>query len=116
MSLSYLGDFRGPDRFAVRRRLGAGGMGVVYEAYDRERGQKVALKTILHLDASSLYRFKNEFRNVSELAHPNLVRLSELVEDDGVYFYTMELVGGVDFLDFVCPGVSLPEDDPLTQQ
>ena len=91
-------------------------MGVVYEAFDRERDQKVALKTILHLDASSLYRFKNEFRNVAELAHPNLVRLYELFEEDGVWFYTMELVAGVDFLDFVCPGVALPEDDPLTQQ
>src|SRR4051794_14797445 len=107
MSLSHLDDFRGTDRFAVRRRLGAGGMGVVYEAFDRDRDQKIALKTILHLDASTLYRFKNEFRNVAELAHPNLVRLYELIEDNGVWFYTMELVAGVDFLDFVCPGVSL---------
>ncbi len=116
MSLSHLDDFRGTSRFAVRRRLGAGGMGVVYEVYDRDRGQKVALKTILRLDASSLYRFKNEFRNVSELAHPNLVRLYELVEDDGFYFYTMELVAGLPFLEFVCPGTTIPEDDPLTHQ
>ena len=91
-------------------------MGVVYEVFDRDRGQKVALKTILHLEPTSLLRFKNEFRNISELSHPNLVRLYQLVEEDGVYFYTMELVAGVDFLEFVCPGMALPEDDPLTQQ
>ena len=90
-------------------------MGVVYEAYDTVKEQKIALKTILHLDASSLYRFKNEFRNVCELSHPNLVRLFELFSEEDLCFYTMELVAGVDFLEFVCPGVTLPEDDPLTQ-
>jgi tetratricopeptide (TPR) repeat protein len=116
MSPTHLDDFQGTERFDVRRRLGAGGMGVVYEAFDRERDQKVALKTILHLDASTLYRFKSEFRNVAELSHPNLVRLYELFSEGGVWFYTMELINGVDFLEFVCPGVTLPEDDPLTHQ
>ncbi len=50
--------FEGTDRFQIRRRLGAGGMGVVYDAFDRERGQQVALKTIRRLDATSLYRFR----------------------------------------------------------
>ena len=53
-------------RFEIRRRLGAGGMGVVYEAFDRDRNDIVALKTILELDASTLYRFKNEFRALAK--------------------------------------------------
>jgi serine/threonine protein kinase len=45
-------DFNGNERFDVRRRVGAGGMGAVYEAYDRERDMRVAIKTILNVDAS----------------------------------------------------------------
>jgi len=104
--------FADTDRFAVRRRLGEGGMGVVYEAYDRDRDQCVALKTVLRLDATSLYRFKKEFRTLADVNHPNLVRLYELISEGDQWFYTMELIDGVDFLRFVCPDGPLPDDDP----
>lgn len=94
-------EFRGTKRFEVRRRIGAGGMGIVYEAYDRERDHAVALKTLRHLDAQALYRLKNEFRALQDLRHPNLINLGELIEDRGTWFFTMELVHGVDFLDYV---------------
>ncbi len=76
-------------------------MGVVYEALDRERNQLVALKTLRWFDARALLRFKNEFRALHDIDHPNLISLYELCEEDGECFFTMELVRGVDFLAYV---------------
>ncbi|MCG8424481.1 MAG: AAA family ATPase [Proteobacteria bacterium] len=94
-------DFPGTDRFEVRQRLGSGGMGVVYEAYDRKNGAIVALKTLRNLTAKALFRFKNEFRARQDLQHENLVSLGELFEHHGEWFYTMELVRGLDFANHV---------------
>ncbi len=95
-------EFPGTSRFRVLRRLGAGGMGVVYEVHDRDRDLRVALKTIQHFDASALYRFKKEFRTLEDVVHPNFVRLWELFSEEGRWFFTMELVEGIDFLTYVC--------------
>jgi serine/threonine protein kinase len=98
-------------------------MGVVYEALDRERNTRVALKTLRFVDPTALLRFKNEFRALQDLQHPNLVNLGELFEEDGQWFFTMELVEGVDLLTWVrsnieseldntAPTASLPMVDP----
>lgn len=79
-------------RFTVVRRLGAGGMGEVFEARDNERNLPVALKSLPHLDPTALYRFKQEFRALTELIHPNLVPLYELFSEGDRWFITMELV------------------------
>lgn len=88
-------------RYEIVRRLGAGGMGVVYEALDRERGVRVALKTVRRPDASSLYRFKNEYRTLADVTHPNLVTLYDLVSEGRSLFFAMELVDGTDLLSYV---------------
>ena len=93
--------FAGTNRFAVRRRLGAGGMGVVYEALDRDRDEVVALKTLRHARPSDVYRLKREFRSLADVAHPNLVALYELFVDEESAFFTMELVSGLHFTQFV---------------
>jgi serine/threonine protein kinase len=98
--------FRGTDRYEVLRCLGAGGMGVVYEAIDRSSHTRVALKTLANLDAAAVYRFKKEFRALADLAHPNLVRLHELVAQPEGCFFTMELITGVELLDHVAPRTS----------
>ena len=97
-------EFSGTGRFDVVRTLGSGGMGVVFEVIDRVREVRVALKTLRHLDPRALYRFKREFRALHDLHHPNLVRIDELVEERGQWFFTMELVRGVDFLEYVRNG------------
>jgi len=79
-------------------------MGVVYEAIDRERNTRVALKTLRAADPQALYRLKREFRALQDIQHPNLVSLGELIEEEGEWFYTMDLVEGEDFLRFVRPG------------
>ncbi|MDQ6633467.1 MAG: protein kinase [Gemmatimonadota bacterium] len=104
-----VGDFTGTDRYTIHRRIGVGAMGVVYDAFDKARGERVALKTLIHADPSAIYRLKHEFRALADVSHPNLVSLYELtaVRDD--WFITMELIDGVQFLEYVRPNDRLDE-------
>ncbi|MBE2252218.1 MAG: serine/threonine-protein kinase PknK [Myxococcus sp.] len=100
--------FRGNARYQLVRELGVGGMGVVYEAIDNERGgRRVALKVLQGQDADSLVRLKREFRSLHDVRHPNLVSLYELTADGDVWFFTLELIDGVDFLSWVRPSAQL---------
>ncbi len=92
--------FLGTPRYAIRRRIGAGGMGIVYEVEDRERGHIVALKTLQRRGGHDIYQLKREFRNLADVAHPNLVSLYDLVIEDEMCFFTMELVEGVTFVEY----------------
>jgi serine/threonine protein kinase len=95
-------EWEGTARYALVRRIGEGGMGVVFEAYDRERNRTVALKTLHQATPAALYRFKQEFRTLADVSHRNLVRLHDLDATDPEHvFFTMELVPGVSFLAWV---------------
>jgi serine/threonine protein kinase/tetratricopeptide (TPR) repeat protein len=82
-------------------QLGRGGMGTVYEAEPITGGARVAMKTLQAGSAASLARLKAEFRIVADLAHPNLVQLGELNTTDREPFFTMEIVRGKAFDDYV---------------
>jgi serine/threonine protein kinase/tetratricopeptide (TPR) repeat protein len=102
-------------RYDVVRIIGQGGMGIVYEAIDHERRERVALKTLSNYDPHALYRFKNEFRTLADLRHPNLVRLHELVMTDAEHvFFSMELVQGTDFHSYVLRPEMRPDRGPRT--
>jgi hypothetical protein len=103
MSVSPL-PFSEKHRFQLRAKLGEGGMGVVYEATDRQLQTRVAVKTLRTLSGDALLRLKNEFRALQDLHHENLVTLGELFEERGLWFFTMELVEGESLLEYVRPG------------
>ena len=94
-------EFSGTERFEILRQLGSGGMGVVYAVCDRTRNEVVALKTLHRASPAAIYRLKREFRSLAEIAHPNLACLYELIVDETNCFFTMELVNGVHFVDYV---------------
>lgn len=94
------------DRFTIVRQLGGGGMGVVYEAIDQSNGRHVALKTMRAQSGDALLRFKQEFRALQDIHHPNLITLGDLLEEAGQWWFSMELVRGVNFLAHVRPVLS----------
>lgn len=99
--LPEVGSTLGGGRFVLERFLGRGGFGAVYQVRDREREATVALKLMTRSDARALARFKQEFRALAELGHPNLIQLYELHTDGEHWFFTMELLDAVDALTYV---------------
>jgi len=80
-------------RYLVRQRLGAGGMGVVYEAYDPDLAREVALK-LVNVAAWDHVAALDEAKALAKLSHPNVVPIYDVgLERDRVYL-VMELVRG----------------------
>src|SRR5438445_1719266 len=84
-------------RYRVAGLLGRGGMGEVYRAIDLTLGQAVALKFLPEATASddrTLARFYNEVRVARQVTHPNVCRVYDIGELEGLHYISMEHVDG----------------------
>jgi serine/threonine-protein kinase len=96
--------------YEIQAQLGAGGMGVVYRALHRRLGQYRAVKVLptnLAADPALVMRFEREARLAAELEHPNIVRIFDVGEDDGLHYLVMALLAGRSLQDV------LREDQPI---
>jgi serine/threonine protein kinase len=85
-----------PSRYVVRRELGRGGMGIVYEADDTRLGRKVAIKVLQGGPDRDgwAHRFAQEARAASALNHPNIITIHDIDAADDGDFIVMEFVDG----------------------
>jgi len=86
-------------RYQVIEELGKGGMGKVYRVLDKKLNEEVALKLIrpeVASDKQTIERFNNELKLARKIAHRNVGKMYELMEDAGTHYITMEYVPGQD--------------------
>jgi serine/threonine-protein kinase len=103
-------------RYRIVHLLGRGGMGEVYRADDLLLGQPVALKFLpaaATANASALNRFRNEVRTARQVSHPNVCRVYDIGEADGLTYLSMEYVDGEDLASLLRRIGKLPQDKAL---
>lgn len=84
------------ERFAALAELGRGASGIVYLCRDKVLGKKVAVKTLLHLEAAQMVSFQDEARATARLNHPNIVTVLDFgVADSGIPYMVMDYVPGI---------------------
>ncbi len=85
------------DRYTILQRIGSGGMGIVFKAKDLELDELVAIKILTPhqtLDDTAVVRFKQEIKLARQINHPNVIRIYDLGDYNGIKFITMEYFPG----------------------
>jgi eukaryotic-like serine/threonine-protein kinase len=91
-------------RYQVLKELGRGGMGIVFQAHDKQLNEQVALKIIspmLSNDPESLERLKREVSSARRIAHPNIIRIYDIGETNGLHFVSMEFFPGQSLKEYI---------------
>ncbi|NKY99900.1 serine/threonine-protein kinase [Nocardiopsis alborubida] len=106
------------DRYVLRRELGRGGMGVVWEAFDPALDRDVAIKQVLLPDhftdserADAHGRVRREARSAARISHPTVITIHDVFEYDGNPWVVMELVEGGSLQDRLNERGALPPDE-----
>lgn len=92
------------ERYEIKHLIAQGGMGAVYQAYDKNRDAVIAIKVLLPellKNDRAKEKFLDEARLSSELSHPNIVNVFDVQNDGELYFLTMELLEGQDLRGFI---------------
>lgn len=105
------------DRYRIVRQIGRGGMADVYLARDLILdGEEVAVKVLrtnYQTDQIAVQRFQREARAMAELDHPNIVRISDIGEEDGQQYLAMEYVDGLDLKRYIKENAPLSNDEAV---
>jgi serine/threonine protein kinase len=91
-------------RYQVLKELGRGGMGIVFQAHDKQLNEQVALKIIspmLSNDPESLERLKREVSSARRISHPNIIRIYDIGETNGLHFVSMEFFPGQNLKEYI---------------
>ncbi|HEY4492014.1 MAG TPA: protein kinase, partial [Acidobacteriota bacterium] len=92
------------DRYQVLKELGRGGMGIVYQAHDKQLNEQVAIKILSPLlsnDRDALERLKREVSSARRISHPNIIRIHDIAEAKGLHYVSMEFFHGETLKEYV---------------
>ena len=91
-------------RYQVLKELGRGGMGIVFQAYDKQLKEQVAIKILSPLlsnDDDALERLKREVSAARRITHSNVIRIHDISEVNGLHYVSMEYFGGTNLKDYL---------------
>jgi serine/threonine protein kinase len=91
-------------RYQILQEIGRGGMGVVFQAYDKQLHEQVAVKLLspfLSHDSEALERLKREVSSARRITHPNVIRIHDIGEAGGLHYVSMEFFAGTNLKDYV---------------
>ncbi len=99
-------------RYQVLKELGRGGMGIVFQAQDKQLNEQVAVKILSPLlshDTDAITRMKREVTAARRITHPNVIRIHDFAEANGLYYVSMEFFHGTSLKDHIKQSGSLSQ-------